>query len=92
MDEAVRRPQGGSLRLDPDAVSADPALPAFLARPADVGPPRWTRIVTYFRRGRRVLQHEHVVAVVVSGLAPRPGVLRRPTVSACGRSDTHLTR
>jgi len=29
------QPQGKPLRLDPDAVSADPALPAFLARPAD---------------------------------------------------------
>lgn len=33
MDEP--RPQGKPLRLDPDAASADPALPAFLARPAD---------------------------------------------------------
>ena len=33
MDEP--RQQGKPLRLDPDAASADPALPAFLARPAD---------------------------------------------------------
>lgn len=33
MDEL--RPQGNPIRLDADAASADPALPAFLARPAD---------------------------------------------------------
>jgi 8-oxo-dGTP pyrophosphatase MutT (NUDIX family) len=38
-----------------------------------VGEPTWTRSVTYRRRGRRVLQHEHVVTVRVVALAPEPG-------------------
>jgi 8-oxo-dGTP pyrophosphatase MutT (NUDIX family) len=37
-----------------------------------VGPPSWTRAGTYRRRGRRVLQHEHVVAVRIPELAPAP--------------------
>jgi 8-oxo-dGTP pyrophosphatase MutT (NUDIX family) len=44
----------------------------FRVGPDEVGPARWSRTVTYVRRGRRVLQHEHVVAVVVPGVAPRP--------------------
>ena len=39
---------------------------------AAFGPPTWTRTATYLRRGRRVLQHEHVVAAVLRLAEPAP--------------------
>jgi 8-oxo-dGTP pyrophosphatase MutT (NUDIX family) len=44
----------------------------FRVDPVTVGPPTWRRTTTYHRRGRRVLQHEHVVAVRVPERAPEP--------------------
>jgi 8-oxo-dGTP pyrophosphatase MutT (NUDIX family) len=41
---------------------------------AGLGPPRWTRSATYLRRGRRILQHELVVAIQIADLAPEPDV------------------
>lgn len=38
--------------------------------PEQVGAPTWRRSVTYLRRGRRVLQHEVVVAVELTERAP----------------------
>jgi 8-oxo-dGTP pyrophosphatase MutT (NUDIX family) len=35
-------------------------------------PSTWTRTATYLRRGRRVLQHEHVVAATIALSAPVP--------------------
>jgi 8-oxo-dGTP pyrophosphatase MutT (NUDIX family) len=35
-------------------------------------PSTWTRTATYLRRGRRVLQHEHVVAATIALTAPAP--------------------
>jgi 8-oxo-dGTP pyrophosphatase MutT (NUDIX family) len=40
--------------------------------PSDVGEATWTRSVTYLRRGRRILQHELVVAVRLDRVAPDP--------------------
>ncbi len=37
-----------------------------------VGPATWSRAATYLRRGRRVLQHELVVAVRAGGPGPAP--------------------
>lgn len=34
-EQQISQPKGVPLRLDPDARSADPSLPAFLARPED---------------------------------------------------------
>ena len=36
------------------------------------GPPTWSRAATYLRRGRRVLQREHVVAATIALTAPSP--------------------
>ncbi|MFI5101356.1 MAG: NUDIX hydrolase [Actinomycetes bacterium] len=44
----------------------------FLVAAAEFGPPTWIRAATYLRRGRRVLQHELVVAVRVTGRGPEP--------------------
>jgi 8-oxo-dGTP pyrophosphatase MutT (NUDIX family) len=40
--------------------------------PEAFGPPLWTRTATYVRRGRRVLQHEHVVLARVAADQPAP--------------------
>jgi 8-oxo-dGTP pyrophosphatase MutT (NUDIX family) len=40
--------------------------------PEAFGPPLWTRTATYVRRGRRVLQHEHVVLARVAADEPAP--------------------
>ena len=44
----------------------------FVIEPGAFGPPTWVRAATYLRRGRRVLQHEFVVAVSLPGRAPDP--------------------
>jgi 8-oxo-dGTP pyrophosphatase MutT (NUDIX family) len=44
----------------------------FVFDPDAFGPPSWVRASTYLRRGRRVLQHEVVVAIRVPGDAPDP--------------------
>ncbi len=44
----------------------------LLVEPAAFGAPTWTRAATYLRRGRRVLQHEYVVALRVPAIAPEP--------------------
>lgn len=44
----------------------------FVVRPEQVGPAAWTRAATYLRRGRRVLQHEHVVVVTLDRVGPEP--------------------
>jgi 8-oxo-dGTP pyrophosphatase MutT (NUDIX family) len=41
---------------------------------AGLAAPSWTRSATYLRRGRRILQHELVVAVRVAERAPAPAV------------------
>ena len=40
--------------------------------PEAFGSPTWTRTATYRRRGRRVLQHEHVVLARVDADQPLP--------------------
>jgi 8-oxo-dGTP pyrophosphatase MutT (NUDIX family) len=44
----------------------------FTVTVADLGAPTWTRSATYLRRGRRILQHELVVALVVPERRPAP--------------------
>jgi 8-oxo-dGTP pyrophosphatase MutT (NUDIX family) len=44
----------------------------FVLAPSAVGEPTWTRTATYLRRGRRILQHELVVAARVAAVAPEP--------------------
>jgi 8-oxo-dGTP pyrophosphatase MutT (NUDIX family) len=44
----------------------------FAASVDEVGFPTWTRTATYLRRGRRILQHELVVALAVPELRPAP--------------------
>ncbi len=40
--------------------------------PASVGAPTWSRSATYRRRGRRILQHEHVVTTRIASTGPAP--------------------
>ena len=44
----------------------------FDLAPSEVGAPTWSRSATYLRRGRRILQHEHVVVARVASAAPTP--------------------
>ncbi len=44
----------------------------FALAPDRFSVPSWTRAATYLRRGRRVLQHELVVAVRLAGDGPEP--------------------
>jgi 8-oxo-dGTP pyrophosphatase MutT (NUDIX family) len=44
----------------------------FEPGPGAFGPPTWTRTTTYLRRGRRVLQHEHVVLLRLPDDEPVP--------------------
>jgi 8-oxo-dGTP pyrophosphatase MutT (NUDIX family) len=44
----------------------------FAVAPESVGAAGWSRSTTYLRRGRRILQHEHVVLARIELVAPEP--------------------
>jgi 8-oxo-dGTP pyrophosphatase MutT (NUDIX family) len=64
--ESVAQTAARELAEETGIVLPDSAVAALAVDPT------WTRTATYVRRGRRILQHELVVAVRIDAVAPEP--------------------
>ncbi len=67
--ESVAQTAARELAEETGILLPDSAVAALAALGND---PTWTRTATYVRRGRRILQHELVVAVRIDAVAPEP--------------------